>query len=206
MSAGIQQLHIGPDGGTFTLGSGDATLAVPPGALKETSVRYAIILHGPFVFCAGYKPCSVVIYIDMDGATLKKPFCISLFHWCSREDEGGNTLKFLRAPSKPETEKHYIFEELEEGDFTTRDDMGILTISEPQCLYCVAMKVEEVARYDALTFQRYDKSGSPLYFRIQPLRDSKEWNEVCVMMCLVSLSLCSVCICTQGLPSSTIFL
>ena len=64
VATGIQQLHVGPGGGTFTLGRGDATLKVPPGALKiETSIHYAIILHGPFVISSGYKPGSVVVIL-----------------------------------------------------------------------------------------------------------------------------------------------
>ena len=71
MATGIHNLHVGPGGGTFTLGCSDATLEVPRGALeRETSVHYAIILHGPFVFSIGYKPGSVVVYVNMDGATL----------------------------------------------------------------------------------------------------------------------------------------
>ena len=188
-ATGIQQLHVGPGGGTFTLGCSDATLKVPPGALKrETSVHYAIILHGPFVFSAGYKPGSVVVYVNMDEATLVKPVCLNLSHWCSREEEGGNTLKFIRAPHVPDAQMKYFFEELEEGDFTTHTNVGMLTIPEPQCLYCVEMKNEEVARYNALTFQKYGTSASTLFFRIQLMCDSNEWNKVCVT-CL------SVCVC-----------
>ena len=189
MATGIQQLHVGPGGGTFTLGCSDATLKVPRGALKkETSVHFAIILHGPFVFSAGCKPGSVVVYVNMDGAALVKPVCLSLSHWCSREEEGGNTLKFIRAPHVPDAQMKYFFEELEEGDFTTHTNVGVLTISEPQCLYCVEMKNEEVARYNALTFQKNGASASTLIFRIQLMCDSKEWNKVC--MCDMSLCLC----------------
>ena len=205
-ATGIQQLHVGPGGGTFTLGCSDATLEVPPGALKrETSVHYAIILHGPFVFSIGYKPGSVVVYVNMDGATLLKPVCLNLSHWCSREEEGGNTLKFIRAPHVPDAQMKYFFEELEEGDFTTHTNVGMLTIPVPQCLYCVGMKNEEVARYNALTFQKNETSDSKLFFRIQLMCDSKHWNEVCV----TCLSVCVWCVggcgvhtyvCTLGLP------
>ena len=188
LATGTQQLHVGPDGGTFTLGSGDASLQFPPGAVKEEMVvRCAIILHGPFVFPAGCKPGSVVVYINMDGATLEEPVHLFLSHWCSRE-EGDS--KFLRAPHKLEAGKEYVFKELERGDFTTHANVGILTIREPQCLYCVQMKSEEVARYNALTFQRCGESGSPLYFRIQLMCDSKEWNKVCVTMCVCVLYEC----------------
>ena len=186
LATGIQQLHVGPDGGNFTLGSGDASLEFPAGALKEeTAVRFAIILHGPFVFPDGCKLGSVVVYINLDEATLLKPVHLNLSHWCSREEGGGNSLKSLRAPHVPGAGKKYLFEELEEGDFTTHTNVGTLTIPEPQCLYCVEMKDEEVARYNALKFQRYEKLGSPLYFRIQLTCDSKEWNKVCATVCEV---------------------
>ena len=192
LATGIQQLHIGPDGGNFTLGSGDASLEFPPGALKkETAVHCAITLHGPFVFPTGCKLASVVVYINMDGATLVKPVCLKLSHWCSREKEGGSSLKFLRAPHVPGAGKKYLFKELEGGDFTTHANVGTLTIPEPQCLYCIEMKDEEVARYNALTFQRCGESVSALYFRIQLTCDSKEWNEVCVIVCVCP----PVCVC-----------
>ena len=191
LATGIQQLLVGPDRGTFTLGSGDASLEFPPGAVKKkTAVCYAIILHGPFVFPAGCKPGSVVVYINMDGATLVKPVNVFLSHWCSGEEGDGNSLKFLRAPHKLEAGKEYVFKELEGGDFTTHANVGILTIREPQCLYCVEMKSEEIARYNALTFQRCGESGSPLYFRIQLMCDSKEMNKVCVAMCVCVLYGC----------------
>ena len=122
MATGIKQLLISPDGGTFTLGNGDASLEFPPGAVeKNIHVRYAIILHGPFVFPAGFKPGSVVVYINMDGATLVKPVQLFLSHWCIREEtDNKETMKFVRAPHSIESgKKEYAFEELEEeADFT----------------------------------------------------------------------------------------
>ena len=180
MATGIQQLLIGPDGGTFTLGSGDVSLEVPLGAVeKEISVRYAIILHRPFVFPAGYKPGSVVVYLNMDGATLVKPVCLALSHWCSRgEEEDENTLQFLIASHTLEAGQHkYVFEE-EKADFTTQTNAGIFSISEPQCLYCVEAKLETVAMYNAITFSKYIPSEDTLLFRLQIMCDSLEWNEV----------------------------
>ena len=85
----------------------------------------------------------------------------------------------------PDARNEYLFKELEEGDFTTHSKVGVLTIPEPQCLYCVEMKKEEVARYSALSFQKYEESGSTLFFRIQFMCDLKEWNKVCLTcMCL----------------------
>ena len=182
MATGIKQLLISPDGGTFKLGSGDASLVFPPGAVeREMGIHYAIILHGPFAFPAGYKPGSVVVYINMDGNTLLKPAQLFLHHWCNWEegdDEG--VLRFIRAPHTLDVQvEEYTFEEQEEdADFTTRTNVGVLTIREPRCLYCVKTKVEKIARYSAITFTRSNPSGEVILFRIQLMCYSLEWRKV----------------------------
>ena len=180
MATGIKQLLISPDGGTYKLGSGDASLEFPPGAIvEETSVRYAIILHGPFVFPAGSKPGSVIIYLNMDGATLLKPVLLYLSHWCIKEKgEDEDTLKFVSASHTLEAEQQsYAFEEEDDADFT-RTNVGVLSIRDPHCLYCVETKRETVAMYNAIAFSRYIPSEKTLLFRIQLMCDSREWNEV----------------------------
>ena len=182
MATGIKQLLISPDGGTFTLGNGDASLKFPPGAVqKDIHIRYAIILHGPFVFPAGYKPGSVVIYLKMDGATLVKPAQLFLSHWCIREEtDDEEAMKFIRAPHSLESGKNeYAFEEIEEeADFTIRTNVGVLTIRKPQCLFCVKSKLEKEARYCAMTFTRYDSPEDTVLFRIQLSCDSLDWIQV----------------------------
>ena len=182
MATGIKQLTITSDGGTFTLGSGDASLEFPPGAVKkETLVRYAIILHGPFVLPAGCKLASVAIYLHIEGSSLMKPVRLFLSHWCVRkEGDEEEALSFLRAPHmlQPQT-KEYVFEEEEEqADFTARTNVGVLSIREPRCLYCVKSKIEAIARYSAITFSQDIPSEDTLLFRIQLMCDSLEWNEV----------------------------
>ena len=187
-AAGIKQFFVGHDGGTFTLGRGDASLEFPKGAVaKATYVRYAIILHGPFVLPPGCKPGSVIVYINMDGATLVKPFHLLLSHWCILgEADDEETMKFIRAPHTLELGKEeYAFEEQEEeADFTTHTNVGVLTIRKPQCLYCVKSKIEKEARYSALTFSHYIPSEDTLLFRIQLMCDSLEWNEVRMNSCI----------------------
>ena len=178
MATGIKQLVIGPYGGKFTLGSGDAALEFPPGAVvKETSVRYAIILHGPFVLPAGSTLGSVVIYLNMDGAALLKPVLLYLSHWCAREEgDDEDTLKFATAPhSLPEGQQYYDFEEQEEADFTTHTNVGVLKILEPQCLRCVRWKWQK-AKYRAISFSK--DSHPDLLFRIHIMCDSEEWDKV----------------------------
>ena len=181
MATGIKQLLISPDGGTFTLGNGDASLKFPPGAVqKDIHIRYAIILYGPFVLPAGYKPGSVIIYLNMDGATLVKPVQLFLSHWCIRkETDDKETMKFIRAPHSLELGKEYAFEEVEEeADFDTHSDTGVLAIKEPHCLYCVEAKVATNARYCAMTFTHHIPSEDTLLFRIQLLCASLEWIKV----------------------------
>ena len=181
MATDIKQLLIEDGGGTFTLGSGDATLEFPLGAVKEqTPLHYAIILHGPFVFPEGCKPGSVIVYINMNGATLLKPAQLTLSHWCSREKGDENTLKFIHAPHSLEAGKQtYSFnEEDDEADFTIFGDKGVLTIREPNCLYCVKTNRANIARYSAITFTRDNPEEGTLLFRIQLICDSIEWDEV----------------------------
>ena len=180
MATGIKQLRVFPPGGTFKLGNGGASLEVPQGAIeKETTVRYAIILHGPFVFLAGHKLVSVVVYLNMDGAILLKPVLLHLSHWCIKEEgEDQDTLKFATAPHiLPSGQQYYNFEEQEEANFTTHTNVGILKISEPQCLHCVEAKVETSALYRALTFSQRPSEGM-LFFRIQLMCNSLDWIKV----------------------------
>ena len=149
--------------------------------MKETAIRYAIILHGPFAIADGYKLCSVVVYLNMDGATLVKPVCLVISHWCIREEGDDEcTLKFLRASHTLEAgQQMYVFEEQEaEQDFATHTNYGILTISMPQCLYCVKTHTKAVVRYSAITFSLYNPSPETLLFRIQTMCASQDWNEV----------------------------
>ena len=182
MGTGINQLAVGLEGGSFILGSGDASLEFPPGAVeKEITVHYAVILHGPFVFPAGYKPGSVVVYINMDGTTLMKPIKLILSHWCIREEgDGKDTLKFISASHTldAEQQKYTFEEEEEEADFTAHTNVGVLTIRNPHCLFCVETKNEKIAMYSAITFSRYIASKETLLFRIQFMCNSLEWNEV----------------------------
>ena len=180
MATGIKQLLVSPEGGKFTLGSGDALLEFPPGAVvKETTVRYGIILYGPFVLPAGHSLGSVVVYVNMDGATLVKPVLLYLSHWCVRE-EGDNedTLRFATAPHTLQSgQQYYEFEKQEEADFTNHTNVGILKISEPQCLHCVSWITWcWRGRYRAISFSKDIRPD--LLFRIHFMCDSQEWDKV----------------------------
>ena len=181
---GIDQLTIHPSGGNFRLGSGDATLIVEEGTVEmETVVRYAVILHGPFVYSAGYKPASVVVYLHLEGANLLKPIKLVLKHWCkSVEVNGEAVLRLLRAPhTTGEMEDCYIFHEVQGN---SSSNSSTFTISEPQCLYCVEMEKESQASYNAIAFQKNLRKENSVKFRIQFMCDSLEWNAVSTCIAL----------------------
>ena len=160
------------------MGSGDATLTVDEGTVEmETIVRYAVILHGPFVYSAGYKPASVVVYLNLEGSTLLKPVKLILKHWCNSIEVNGETvLRLLRAPHMTdEMQDCYIFHEVE-GISTSNS--STFSISEPQCLYCVEMEKESQASYNAIAFQKNLCEENLVMFRVQFMCDSLEWNTV----------------------------
>ena len=190
--SGIKQQRICPKGGSFRLGSGDATLIVDEGALKSMAViRYAVILHGPFVYSAGYKPASVAVYLNLEGANLQKPVKLILKHWCkSIEVNGEDVLRQLRAPhTTGEMQDCYIFHEVK-GD--TLHDTATFIISEPQCLYCVKMRNESQASYNAIAFQKNLPEDNLVKFRIQFMCNCLEWNVVstCTASKLTDTQLC----------------
>ena len=170
----IKQLAISPSGGNFILGCGDAVLIVEADSVAElTDVRYAIILHGPFVHLAGYKPASVVIYLNLEGATLLKPVKLKVRHWC-KDTNVESSLRLVRAPHTAcELQDRYIFDDVGGISYSSE---SVFSISEPQCLYCVEMKAESQARYNAAAFRK--NLPDTTKFRIQLMCDSLEWNQV----------------------------
>ena len=176
--SGIAQLSIDQDGGRFKLGSGDAELIADMGAVAvRTDVRYAIILHGPFVYSACYKPASVVVYLNLEGATILKPIKLILRHWGKTTDvDAALRCQLLRAPhTLDKSLGYYNFEEVEG---TASSDHVVFSISEPQCLYCVQIEKETKARYNAAAFQM--NLVDSVMFRIQLMCDSLDWSTVSI--------------------------
>ena len=165
------------------MGSGDATFMVDKDTVEmETIVRYAVILHGPFVYSTGYKPASVVVYLNLEGANLQKPVKLKLNHWCKPVEVSGEAvLKLLRAPhTTGETQDCYIFHEVQG---ISSSNSSTFTISEPECLYCVEMEKESQASYNAIAFQKNLPKDNLVKFRIQFMCNCLEWNAVSTCMC-----------------------
>ena len=94
---GIQNVEVGPEGGQFFLGAHQPVdsrrsidsytyVEVPAGAVEEGKTVYidcGITPNGPFSFPDGYKLCSMVVYLSVQGAKLKKPVILHIPHWVS---------------------------------------------------------------------------------------------------------------------------
>ena len=177
--SGVDQLTIYTTRSSFPLGKGDATLIVDEGTVEmETIVRYAVILHGPFVYSSGYKPASVVVYLNLEGANLQKPIKLMINHWCKPvEVNSEGVLKLLQAPLMTDEMENvrYIFHEVRGNSL---HNTATFTISEPQCLYCVEMEEESQASYNAIAFQKNMPEDNLVKFRIQFMCNSLEWNTV----------------------------
>ena len=120
MPFGIQTLKISPvdDGHTYllqpnTLGCHEEDLIrleVPKDAIntdvcKELSIRYGILVHGPFVLEEDYELASMVVYIDFNMDHTTKPLMLHLPHWAGE----GEATNIVVAPHEVDETEQYIF-------------------------------------------------------------------------------------------------
>lgn len=195
---GIKEHTVTPDGGIFSLGSSDASLEVPQGAvMKKTLIRYAIILDGPFELQSGYRRVSVVVYLNLNRATLLQPVFLNLSDWCEKRDikePYGQYLQFFRASHEIKgVKKEYEFSPLPNADHQSED---VLRINEPKCYY---MKVLREGRrvhelYCAVPIQKLEITANRLLIRILFIWNSDSWRQVCPTLNFIMTLY--VCMCT----------
>ena len=177
---GIKELTATPGGGTFSLGNSDASLEIPPGAvMTNTPIRYAIILNGPFVLQPGYRFVSVVIYLNLNRATLFQPIFLNLADWCERRyNTQQYGLTFFRASHEIKAEgdkRQYHFCPLPKSDHQSED---VLMISEPKCHYAKVLKEGRQGIHDlycAMPIQKLDPRANGLRIRILFMWKSESW-------------------------------
>lgn len=177
---GIRELTVTSDGGTYSLGSSDASLKVPPGAVKKkTTIRYAIILNGPFVIRTGYRLVSVVVYLNLSKATLQEPIYLFLSDWCEkRYPTEQYQLRFFRASHELKGEKmEYQFTSIPNADHQNAD---VLKITESKTLYAKVLeeghKVHDL--YCMMPIQKLDAAENCFRIRILFIWSSDSWREV----------------------------
>ena len=177
---GIKELTVTPSGGTFSLGNSDASLEIPPGAvMTNTPIRYAIILHGPFVLQPGYRRVSVVIYLNLNRATLLQPIFLNLADWCERRYSTQQyELTFFRASHEIKAEgenREYHFCPLPNSDHQSED---VLKIIEPKSHYAKVLKEGRHGIHDlycAMPIQKRDPRANNLQIRILFTWKSQSW-------------------------------
>ena len=115
------------DSGAFSLGpgKGSAKLVLPSEAIqqgRELTVRYGILLDGPFHLPKDYYIVSPVLYIDYNISLVKNPLELHLSHWYAGEDRQ-KTMTFLKAPHTPDKHGFFRFDKCDSGSFM--DDVSL---------------------------------------------------------------------------------
>ena len=177
---GLHSLVVGPGGGDFPLDCGDSLLEVPVGAFeKEVVIRYGIALHGPWELPEGYTPCSVTVYLNLQGHHPNKELTLHLSNWYGGKERDG--VRFVRAPHiLKEGESKYQFTLLEEGDFSDVK-RGKLKIGQPLCLYVAAFEDLQKGNQEMYQMSATQKVTNDLdkdIMRLVFTPSSKNWAKV----------------------------
>jgi hypothetical protein len=159
---GIQNVEVGPEGGQFFLGAHQPVdsrrsidsytyVEVPAGVVEEGKIvyiDYGITPNGPFSLPYGYKLCSMVVYLSVQGAKLKKPVILHIPHWVSvASTQTTNPTKgaLLRCCWSPHTleegQKTFKFSCLEEEAYTMTSKAGEISISGDNCLFADVIQI-----------------------------------------------------------------
>ena len=196
---GIQTLTVGEEGGLIPLqpqttevykDNDVITLEIPEGAVNtpvcdRLCIRYGVIVFGPFDLPEGYQLGSMAVYIHFNQEHAVKPVVLHLPHWSGKDGESG--LKCVVALHRlEEGEEKYKFEDVEEGDFQSKEGCHLITIDGHCSLFADALKEETSLKYYATEHKRFDKNGACLDVVIT--NASPVWLEVrvyCSSYCLL---------------------
>lgn len=183
---GIQQVELSPTGGIYQLGSSDASLEVPHGAIDgKITIQFGIALHGPFAVPSGYYQTSVSVYLFFgDAATLNKPVTLYLSHWCL-----GRKLKFAKSSHLfQEGDMTYKFDVMESGVFHEQKRIGSLQIEQPHTIYTILMEEGEQALCYTLLLEDRPLKKDNQQFVLLVLYFSHSWiqvnNSLHVILCI----------------------
>jgi hypothetical protein len=142
---GIQTLSVGEEGGIFLLEPEDKQFAredqifltIPKNSVnmdkcKKLTIRYAILMHGPFVLDEGYKLASPVVYINFDPEHILQTSCLylQLPHWASEKEKVYTAV----APHSVNEKQQYKFE-LQEVEKSSSGKFSVIPISGHASLY-----------------------------------------------------------------------
>ena len=144
--------------------------AINTAVCKEFSIRYGILVHGPFVLEEEYELGSMVVYIDFNKDHTTKPLMLHLPHWAGE----GEATNVAVAPHKVDEIEQYKF---------AKSLLSLATGSIPiygHCsLFAKAIKVKPQKFYYAHPLESREDTETKLsvYFTYA----STVWSEVSVL-------------------------
>ena len=178
---GIQTLKVS-DGHTYLLqpsiGGCDEEdlirLEVPKDAIntdvcKELSIRYGILVHGPFVLEEDYELASMVVYIDFNKVHTTQPLMLHLPDWASE----GEATSDVFASHKVDGKEEFKFTKIKLSDAVT---MGAIPVYGHCSLFTKAIKEKAGKNFYAFSreFRKKCKTTLSVHFTYA----SQVWCEV----------------------------
>ena len=208
MPFGIQTLKVS-DGHTYklqpnTVGCHEEDLIrleVPKDAINtdvcnELSIRYGILVHGPFVLEEDYKLGSMAVYIDFNMDHTTKPLMLHLPHWAGE----GKATSDVFASHKVDGKEEFKFTKMKLPVAVT---MGAIPVYGHCSLFAKAITKEAGKNFYAFsrefpekyktTLSVYFTYASPVWCEVSGcIYDimSTPFNEIylCTFMCTVCMS------------------
>ena len=201
MPFGIQTLKVSPvsDGHTYklqpnTVGCHEEDLIrleIPKDAIntdvcKELSIRYGILVHGPFVLEEDYELGSMVVYIDFNKNHTTKPLMLHLPHWASE----GKATSDVFASHEVDGKEEFKFTEIKLPVAVT---MGAIPVHGHCSLFAKAIKERGGKKFYAFRreFQEKCKTTLSVYFTYA----SQVWCEVSGCTYIMSTPFDEICLC-----------
>ena len=197
MPFGIQNVDVGPEGGTITLQSkADSRahykkedviqLEVPKDAVRKQGggklpIHYGVLLNGKFKVKAGYKLVSPVVYVSYDPKDTTKPLELQIPHWAGDEE-----VFIATAPQDDNKEGNITFNLKEEMGSSSFRNAAVFSISGIES-YAVAVREESKSKFYAIPHEIPINNGRGVELSVIISYASSVW-------CEVSVQFHSVCI------------
>lgn len=198
---GVQNVEVGPEGGQFFLGAHQPVdsrqsidsytyAEVPAGAVEEGKTVYidcGITPNGPFSLPDGFKLCSMVVYLSVQGAKLRKPMILHIPHWVSvasvqtTNSAKGALLRCCWAPHILEDgQKTFEFSCLEEEKYTMTSRAGEILVNGENCLFAniIQMGTSVDFQYAYHVLREIAASNDEKCIRIVITFSSFDWQKI----------------------------
>ena len=144
---------------------------VPANAIEDNEIaciHYGITPSGPFSFPDGYKLCSMVVYLVVRGAKLKKPMILHLPHWCCVEEAQKTSpedtrVKCCLSPHRlQDNQKIFEFSFLKEDSYSSKGTATEIKIFGNSCLFADVCCEAASEYYQAHVFKEQYLEGEPI--------------------------------------------